>query len=743
MAEHICQMCGKENPAGQDQCQHCGARLTPMRGSPPESPGAQDLTPTSESTSPPEEELDRDELFSDFEDEEDDQLGWLDELRGEGDQPDQAAGEEAGGDWFLEEEEKEEEVETDWLERIKRLDEAEGAEEIRPEPLEDERPESDFPSWMTEELGAASAQASDEGQEGSDDLEDDLPEWLQLETDELDMYEASREEDAGGGLLGDFQDLLESEPEASKPAPQDEVRQDEVRQDEVRQDAPQERPPDPEPPSAETDLPPEEPEPKEAEPGAEEPTSTFPTWAKEETPTSLKPGEGLDEIPEDLRFLSGMEEEETEPEEAVDPFDIGLEDEEELFDDLFDEDLPSWLTSAVDDDQAYSSEADISPGDLPGWVEAMKPVVEETGRTGMTDEEEYVENYGPLAGISSIIPAEPDIESAAKGDTTQSSLSLSVSQAQRDYAQLLERVLARENKVQRHKTPTPAPTQRILRWLITLVLLVTLGGGIIFGGGPQEQPPRDSQGSTAGHAALYQRIQALNEGDPVLVAFDYQPALAGEFSYTASAVINHLFDQGAYPSLISTQPTGPALAEQFLDHARGKDPLQHGLQYINLGYLPGGSAGLLSFTIQPQSIIPLAFDGSNAWESPPLQGVSQINDFALILILTDDPSTAKIWIEQVQTVSVADMGLVVSAQVEPLIQPYYHNTPQQISGYVSGLLGGYAYEGLRGEAQTASAAWLPFNLGIIITAATIFIGGLANGIHALYQDQKAARRGEE
>ena len=455
----------------------------------------------------------------------------------------------------------------------------------------------------------------------------------------------------------------------------------------------------------------------------------FPSWAEEKRKAAEK-------IPEDLEFLAGREEG-TEP--VIDPFQV---EEEEFFDDLFSDELPSWLTSASSDSVFEDFEDELSHGELPGWVEAMRPVVESTDATGLSEDEDYIENYGPLAGIPSVLPAEAEVafdpEKAARKP-----LDLFASKSQQDYVNVLKKLITDENKTKTILKPAPVATQRVLRWLIAIIMLVTTAGTIIFGGVIEAEPPTYAQVLNSGYGALYEQIEGLYDGQPVLIAFDYQPASAGELHAAAAGVVDHLMKQGTYLSFISTQPTGPALADYFLATTQEKHDYIHTQHYINLGYLPGESAGLLSFVIAPKKIIPLAFDGSNAWGSPPLLKVDSINDFAMVLVITDDPDTAKIWIEQVGTIlEDTPLNMVVSAQVEPLIQPYFRSSPQLLKGYVSGIIDSMNYEQLLDRPNLATTAWLPFNLGIIITVGTIFIGGLANGVLSLFSRHRSRIAGD-
>jgi hypothetical protein len=86
--------------------------------------------------------------------------------------------------------------------------------------------------------------------------------------------------------------------------------------------------------------------------------------------------------------------------------------------------------------------------------------------------------------------------------------------------------------------------------------------------------------------------------------------------------------------------------------------------------------------------------------------------------------------------------MVVSAQVEPLIQPYFRGSPQLLSGYVSGVIDSMKYESLLGRPNLAHTRWMPFNMGILISVGTIFIGGLANGILSLFSRHRARKTGD-
>jgi len=450
----------------------------------------------------------------------------------------------------------------------------------------------------------------------------------------------------------------------------------------------------------------------------------FPSWAGDEKEKTKKPTGGqTGSVPAN---------------EATEPFQI----EEEYIDDLFTEELPDWLTSASSVEIAPSPMDDLAQGELPGWVEAMRPVVESADSSGLSEDEEYIENYGPLAGIPSVLPAEAEI-GINLNEAGKKPLDLLTTKSHQDYVNLLKKIISNENKAKVIQRPAPPQTQRMLRWLIAIVLLVATAGTVIFSDIIEPQPPSPAQIQGSGLAALYDQIENLSDGQPVLIAYDYQPAAAGELEIAAATVVDHLMEQGTYLSFVSTQPTGPALAEEFLSTTQADHGYLHNQKYVSLGYLPGESAGLLSFLIAPKQIIPLAFNGSNAWDSPPLRGVNSIADFRMIMVITDDPNTAKTWIEQVKTrLGGTPLTMVVSAQVEPLIQPYFRSSPRMLDGYVAGVIDSMNYEQLSARPNLASKVWLPFNTGIIISVGIIFIGGLANGVLSLFSQRRTKLVGE-
>jgi hypothetical protein len=112
--------------------------------------------------------------------------------------------------------------------------------------------------------------------------------------------------------------------------------------------------------------------------------------------------------------------------------------------------------------------------------------------------------------------------------------------------------------------------------------------------------------------------------------------------------------------------------------------------------------------------------------SPMLPGFGSANDlnyFNMVIVVTDDADTARAWVEQVQPrLSNTPLYMVVSAQAEPLVYPYFESDPKQIDGLLVGAAGGAAYE-QNSSFHIARKYWNPYSTGVSIALIIIIVGG--------------------
>ena len=786
MADARCPMCGKSNPAERDTCQYCQARLKPFQVS---SPADETETPAGNVPGPKKKEGS-----------ETGTPDWLQSLR----HPDQAgqlsqSSEESASDWLgglREQSSMEGELESadeqplwspeeqassgefpDWLNRLEATKPDSGPVEqpewFAKEQQDHKPPEGELPDWLRGSASTGEEQPPSETQDWLSSAPEvptlgetpslgetppeaqpelgGLPDWLSTEEPTAPApVPASAEPDQSGlpdwliegkeGSLerpaeqpaeqaaethaaGELPDWLAAMAPTSEPAP--------VKTGPFEEPPEETAPPQPQPGEIEVpDWMASFMEPAESDQAAQleqkstasapeaEPAAGSPDWLTElEASFPEMPVEMAGGAP-----AAG----------AVQPF-----TSDEMGEGLAEGELPGWLTE-VSAEEAISETgvpeeqpSELTPASLPGWLEAMRPA--EVPAAG----EGPVEGAGPLTGLRGVLPAEPDI--AIVGKPPIYTVKLQVSDAERSHADLLVKQIKQEGEAQ----PVPGRpvfiSQHIMRLVIAAVLILSILLPLITSAPQKPEFLPDVETLDASNL-----IGGVTSGTPVLLAVDYEPGLSGEMDAATGAVLDFLMIKGAFLTVVSTVPTGPVQAEHLIADVNRINAHQYQSpgSYVNLGFIPGGPTGLLSFAQDPQGILPAALNGDEVWQAGPLAGINSLANFALVIVATDNPNTARAWIEQVQPNLVdIPMIMVISAQAEPIVRPYYETNPRQIYGLVTGLVGGATFEGSLGRSGNANNYWVSFRTGMLVAVLLIvLVGGVNVGLAWLSQDKDHPKR---
>jgi hypothetical protein len=406
-------------------------------------------------------------------------------------------------------------------------------------------------------------------------------------------------------------------------------------------------------------------------------------------------------------------------------------------DSLFSE-MPDWLSRPSPEESkpiaqepqdigihAEGGEA-LSPVDLPSWVQAMRPVEAVISETPSV-ENQPTEREGPLAGFKGVLPAVP-IGSSRRPQPI--ALKLQVSAEQQASAAIMEQILASETSPRELTSAPTFASQRMLRIGLAALMWVVLGAILFL----RTQIIPISAVLPPDADAAAQTLQLIPDNSSVLVVMDYEPSLAGEMEATSSPLLNQLVLL-RHPRLafISTSPNGPGLVDRLLRTTEITAPsgpqYQEGQNYFNLGYLPGGEAGVLSFIQSPASMDSAVSVG----------GFSQ---YAAVILLTDHSDSARSWIEQLQTVKQADptianqpLLVVSSAQVGPMLQPYVSS--RQVNGLINGVADAARYEFRNGiPTVMLRSYWDAFGGGVMLAVALIVLGSL----WSLFMNIRAQRK---
>ncbi len=249
---------------------------------------------------------------------------------------------------------------------------------------------------------------------------------------------------------------------------------------------------------------------------------------------------------------------------------------------------------------------------------------------------------------------------------------------------------------------TPLGRMNIERAL-SLLLLILLIVGLAVPGLATTVVGMDSAPSPAA-AALLEQIKPLGASDIVLIGYEWDAQRMSELRPLERAVIDQLIAQRVKLVLVSTDPQGTMLQFDLRDRLNAAKYEGGGLDYVLLGYRPGGEIGLRQLAQNLRGALQSDFQGrdatigalaTNLSTSEPR--LSTLNDFAMAIVFADEPTDVQGWMEQIRPTMKKPIAFLVPAGVQPISQPYFRQ-PGIFS--LAGIQGALAYEQLRGGADT-------------------------------------------
>lgn len=423
------------------------------------------------------------------------------------------------------------------------------------------------------------------------------------------------------------------------------------------------------------------------------------------------------------------------------------------------EDL-DWLSSssAPSSGEGAEGESDstgeIAPAQLPGWLEAMRPVesyaISAAALSAAVEDDDHIEKAGPLAGFKATLPTESQAFQYHKPPVYSNKLH--VSEKQRVQASLLEGLIADSGRS--HATSHKGKNNQWIQRLIIASLLILVTAAFLFIG--VDSPVAKQAMPTVESIQFANTIEGLPSNTSVLISIDYQPAYDGELHTTITALMQHLMEKKVNIILVSTNPGGPAIGEgllvdswtrlsQYNDQSATGYDLK--LNTVNLGYLPGGITSLQEFALSPRLAVPAGYRESlnyvsnktvvkPIWQSDATKDFISINHVSAVIVATDSIDLGRAWIEQVQPFMVdKPLLLIASAQAAPMLRPYVAS--KQSQGMLTGLNDGLVYQAyLQQPASHSNVIASALNAGITYTILLVLLGAVLQFIRTLIRQTR-------
>lgn len=188
--------------------------------------------------------------------------------------------------------------------------------------------------------------------------------------------------------------------------------------------------------------------------------------------------------------------------------------------------------------------------------------------------------------------------------------------------------------------------------------------------------------------SVFDKIESLPEGSIVLVSTDYDPGSEAELYPATEAIIEHLFRKNLRIYLMGLWPAGSELGNIALNKLASFHNKKYGIDYINVGYRPGGAVMLLSLGKNFGDVIKVDYQ-QNPIDSFPLgRVVKSAKDLSMVMTFSAGDPGVLHWIIYFH----ARFRIPICAATTAIMAPQQY--PYLSSGQLLGLLGG-----LKGAAE--------------------------------------------
>lgn len=195
--------------------------------------------------------------------------------------------------------------------------------------------------------------------------------------------------------------------------------------------------------------------------------------------------------------------------------------------------------------------------------------------------------------------------------------------------------------------------------------------------------------------AVFNEIEQLEEGDPVLLAFDYDPASEGELGPMATAFVRHCCEKKLKIYFIALWPVGPQMIDDSINRVIKTDfpDLVYGEDYVNLGFKPGNEGVIKVIVTDLKQLYSTDDRGTNLDQIPMCRDLVNIQSMDLVAEVSAGYPGVKEWVQYAATPYPDQIRLVAGCTGvgAPLLYPYI---PEQLRGLLGAIKGAAEYEKL-------------------------------------------------
>lgn len=221
---------------------------------------------------------------------------------------------------------------------------------------------------------------------------------------------------------------------------------------------------------------------------------------------------------------------------------------------------------------------------------------------------------------------------------------------------------------------------------------------------------------------VYDRIEALEEGQIVMLACEYDPSMSAELTPMHLAVLRQCFRRNLRVLTTCLTSNGVTLVEGEQRQVAAEFGKEYGKDYVYLGYKPYPGVVIMAMGEDFRVPFPNDYYNTPVDELPMMRGVRNYQNVALVLTI-NSTSGIDYWITYGQGRYRFPLAAAATAVMAPNYYPYLQSG--QLFGLIGGLRGAAEYEQLVGMPGAAVKGMFVQSISHILIVLLIVLGNVA------------------
>ncbi|MAM04569.1 MAG: hypothetical protein CMD06_01240 [Flavobacteriales bacterium] len=191
---------------------------------------------------------------------------------------------------------------------------------------------------------------------------------------------------------------------------------------------------------------------------------------------------------------------------------------------------------------------------------------------------------------------------------------------------------------------------------------------------------------------VYDSISSLNEGDKVLLSFEYGASTKPEVHPMAVALLKHLFSKGIKVYIVSLWPEGPIMAKLAIEEIIGSElfNIEDGIDYVMFDYKVGGSIVIKNIADDFRGIYKQDYNRKSIDDLKIMDGIYSVEDFDFVFDFSAGvPGNAE-WVQYACDPKKVPLSSGCTSIMVTDAIPYVESG--QLKGILAGMPGAAEYE---------------------------------------------------